>query len=88
MKRIIIFSMCFFLCLSSLFAIEKQGTKSKQKLSQTEKPIQTKEYKICYNSKNSIQRRGCCSWHGGVCGCVGGRAKCCDGTLSPTCGCD
>ena len=31
--------------------------------------------------------RGCCSRHGGVCGCSGGRAKCCDGTLSPTCQC-
>ena len=31
--------------------------------------------------------RGCCSRHGGVCGCWGGRAKCCDGTLSPTCQC-
>jgi hypothetical protein len=31
--------------------------------------------------------RGCCSWHGGVCGCAGGRAKCCDGSLSPSCGC-
>lgn len=31
--------------------------------------------------------RGCCSWHGGVCGCSNGRALCCDGQLSPTCGC-
>lgn len=34
-----------------------------------------------------IEKRGCCSWHGGVCGCAEGRAKCCDGTLSPSCGC-
>lgn len=34
-----------------------------------------------------LAKSGCCSWHGGVCGCVGGRAKCCDGTLSPSCGC-
>lgn len=34
------------------------------------------------------QRRGCCSWHGGVCGCSsGGRVQCCDGTLSPSCRC-
>ena len=34
------------------------------------------------------QRRGCCSWHGGVCGCSsGGRVECCDGTLSPSCRC-
>jgi hypothetical protein len=34
------------------------------------------------------QRRGCCSHHGGVCGCRSGRALCCDGQLSPSCGCD
>lgn len=34
------------------------------------------------------EHRGCCSHHSGVCGCEGGRAKCCDGALSPTCGCD
>lgn len=37
---------------------------------------------ICDNN-----RSGCCSRHGGVCGCSGGRSKCCDGTLSPTCQC-
>ena len=37
---------------------------------------------------NEPQRRGCCSWHGGVCGCENGRAVCCDNTLSPSCGCD
>lgn len=39
-------------------------------------------------TRDTIERRGCCSWHGGVCGCSNGRTKCCDGTLSPTCGCD
>ncbi len=34
-----------------------------------------------------IAGRGCCSRHGGVCGCSGGHSKCCDGTLSPTCQC-
>ena len=35
------------------------------------------------------EQRGCCSWHGGVCGCdsLSGRVICCDGTLSPTCTC-
>lgn len=35
------------------------------------------------------QQRGCCSWHGGVCGCdrATGRIKCCDGQLSPSCLC-
>lgn len=36
---------------------------------------------------NLLAKAGCCSWHGGVCGCSSGRALCCDGTLSPTCGC-
>lgn len=34
-----------------------------------------------------VEKSGCCSWHGGVCGCEGGRAVCCDGILSPSCGC-
>jgi hypothetical protein len=33
------------------------------------------------------QASGCCSWHGGVCGCSSGRSRCCDGTLSPSCTC-
>lgn len=34
------------------------------------------------------ERRGCCSWHGGVCGCASnGHAQCCDGSPSPSCGC-
>lgn len=32
-------------------------------------------------------RSGCCSHHSGVCGCSNGRAQCCDGSLSPSCGC-
>ncbi len=32
--------------------------------------------------------RGCCSHHGGECGCSSyGRSICCDGTFSPTCTC-
>ena len=31
--------------------------------------------------------QGCCSWHGGVAGCSGGRSLCADGTLSPSCTC-
>jgi len=41
----------------------------------------------CSNDSKIIARSGCCSWHSGVCGCSGMRALCCDGTLSPTCGC-
>ena len=36
-----------------------------------------------------IARSGCCSHHGGVCGCDSStdRIICCDGTLSPSCKC-
>jgi hypothetical protein len=34
------------------------------------------------------EHRGCCSHHGGVCGCKNDRAVCCDRGFSPTCGCD
>lgn len=36
---------------------------------------------ISFNASQTEARRGCCSWHGGVCGC-----RCCDGTsLSAKC---
>ncbi len=38
-------------------------------------------------SAEQLAKRGCCSWHGGVCGCVGGRVTCCDQTFSPSCTC-
>ena len=36
-----------------------------------------------------IARSGCCSSHGGVCGCDAGTdtIMCCDGTASPSCTC-
>lgn len=43
------------------------------------------------NSSSSVparseifEQQGCCSWHGGVCGCsiITGRATCCDGATS------
>ena len=47
----------------------------------------------CKNPQNNsltqeqIAERGCCSHHGGVCGCSGGTDICCDGAASPSCGC-
>ena len=37
-----------------------------------------------------LVRSGCCSHHGGVCGCDenSGMIQCCDGTLSPSCTCN
>lgn len=39
-------------------------------------------------SAELIAKRGCCSWHRGVCGYSGGRIQCCDGSTSPTCTCN
>ena len=38
-------------------------------------------------TQEQIAERGCCSHHGGVCGCSGGTDICCDGAASPSCGC-
>lgn len=41
------------------------------------------------SGNSQADRSGCCSHHSGVCGCSAtGRAVCCDGTLSPSCGCN
>ena len=41
-----------------------------------------------YTEFIEIERRGCCSWHGGVSGCSSGRVVCSDGTYSPSCTCN
>lgn len=38
-------------------------------------------------SNDQVAQQGCCSHHGGVCGCSGGQDVCCDGAYSPSCGC-
>ena len=40
-----------------------------------------------FASAEEALQSGCCSWHGGVCGCRNGRKVCCDGELSPSCKC-
>lgn len=42
---------------------------------------------VCFIPICVEARSGCCSHHGGVAGCSGGRQVCNDGTLSPTCTC-
>jgi hypothetical protein len=42
---------------------------------------------LCLASEDNPMGQGCCSWHGGECGCQNGRDLCCDGTLSPSCTC-
>lgn len=43
---------------------------------------------VCIIPINVNAQRGCCSHHGGVAGCSGGRQLCNDGTLNPSCVCD
>ncbi|RED10700.1 hypothetical protein DFR46_2963 [Parasphingopyxis lamellibrachiae] len=40
-----------------------------------------------FASAEEALQSGCCSHHGGVCGCRNGRKVCCDRTLSPSCRC-
>ena len=51
--------------------------------------IQQSEKNLCKTDSKTldVKRSGCCSWHGGVAGCSGGRQVCNDGTYSPSCTC-
>src|SRR6516164_4007507 len=42
---------------------------------------------LCLASETVAAAKGCCSHHGGVCGCKGGQDLCCDNILSPSCTC-
>ncbi|MBJ6799927.1 hypothetical protein [Geomonas propionica] len=50
-------------------------------------PVKDELCKATTSEKDELGRRGCCSWHGGVCGCSDGRVVCCDGSYSPSCTC-
>ncbi len=71
--------------ICSLMKVFHDSTARTQLSTITERKNNEPEHRT---SSPDVQRSGCCSWHGGVCGCRMGRALCCDGTLSPSCGCD
>lgn len=50
-------------------------------------PADVEDSSVSMQVEPQESRSGCCSWHGGVCGCSGGRVVCCDGTTSPSCTC-
>ena len=77
MKKII----TSLLVLSSL-VFSDSAIQSASKV-QEEKQVCKQELKIL-----DVERSGCCSWHGGVSGCSGGRIVCNDGSLSPSCTCN
>lgn len=74
MKNILIIVLSF-LALSAMADVPQSSV-----------PEQESCAKIKATDKTAQQ--GCCSWHGGVCGCQGGRVVCCDGRYSPSCGCN
>ena len=47
-----------------------------------------KHYQANKIQEKCLAGQGCCSWHGGQCGCTPyGEVRCCDGTTSPSCRC-
>ena len=54
--------------------------------SKTESPLSSKKHNDDLD-RVLVARSGCCSHHGGVCGCSGDTIMCCDGTASPSCTC-
>lgn len=97
MKKVVIFTLilCFSLLPSFLFAKDSLNAFSiygDTREFQASKPVSNINQNVSLENvevvSTIIAKRGCCSWHGGVCGCnEQGRVICCDGTLSPTCRC-
>lgn len=58
------------------------------KIAELANAVPVLKQEIAPDCKEEIPRSGCCSWHRGVCNCIGGRVVCCDGTFSPSCLCN
>lgn len=86
---IVLFCVALFPVVS--FAAEKEpiniAPETKTQISDKQQPPISQINCSAISDKILLARSGCCSWHGGVCGCSGGRVVCCDGTYSPSCGC-
>lgn len=50
-------------------------------------PTESGDKCFCIDQAGIDARSGCCSHHGGACGCSGKSVTCCDGSTSPTCTC-
>lgn len=94
--KIFLFMIALLLCSSYVFADDSGSTIAADSLPvanfcpTVEQCASRSDNKIVlseFDSHKESERRGCCSHHGGVCGCSSGRAVCCDGSLSPSCGC-
>ena len=77
-------------CIRESPACAKLTTANAQPIitdTQKSEPHKFKIFLALLEEQNNEQKRGCCSWHGGVCGCQFNRVVCCDGSYSPSCGC-
>lgn len=76
MKKILIAALSF-LALSAMADVPQSSVS-----------VSAQESCVTIEAGEKAAQQGCCSWHGGVCGCQGGRVVCCDGRYSPSCGCN
>ena len=90
-KILIIFTAIFGLLLNNAYAIIQKPNNQNQicNVLANAKTYSDINFTKKYQNKdaNVVARRGCCSWHKGVCGCSVGRVVCCDATISPSCKC-
>lgn len=87
MKVLLMFTMILLLC-AGIVSAQTDGCSKTDLLKTYAVSYVVPDKTLAKSTVRTDERRGCCSHHGGVCGCSDGRAMCCDGTLSPTCGCD
>jgi hypothetical protein len=80
----VVLTSLFFITISNVLAEDINQSTSKT----SDYSVNCEASVIAGLSEKEIAKRGCCSWHDGVCGCTGGRQQCCDGTLSPSCTCN
>ena len=86
MPTVLLFTIVMFVLGSSAWA--DQGQPSRQSTNPSQASCEDRLTQADQSADERIGKRGCCSHHGGVCGCGGVRLQCCDGTLSPSCRCD
>jgi len=97
-KSVPILLLLFFMSLlssSQIFAEENEAVNDKQISVSHQKNVIDRYNRdkigerLSVDQISDLARRGCCSHHGGVCGCdkEKNRIVCCDGTYSPSCTC-
>lgn len=96
MKRFLLIAL--LLVSGTAIAVDSRSNEdtNNQSIEKSLIPSQESQQSKCASNKDNLaevdvnkqlERRGCCSHHGGVCGCSSGRAQCCGGSLSSSCGC-